>query len=496
MKNCYGYIRVSTVKQGERGVSLQEQRAAIERYAVRNDLQIVEWFDERLTAAKKGRPLFTKMLKKLRNGEATGVVIHKIDRSTRNLRDWAELGELIDAGVAVHFANESVDLQSRGGRLSADIQAVVAADYIRNLREEALKGIRGRLKQGIYPFGAPLGYCNEGAGKPKTIDPHRGPLVAEAFALYATGRYSLDTLATELHRRGLRNRRGTVLSRRGLADILNNPFYTGLIRIRTTNETYEGRHSPLVSTTLFKQVQAQLTQRARIVVEKHDFALRGLFHCSLCHRILTGERQKGHVYYRCHNRECPTKGFREEALEQALLGAWPALVLGQNELDKLGAILDKLQSLEAANHSDNREHLQMQIGAVTARLARLVDALVDGHLDKAAFDTRKRELLEEKQHLEAGLERPSEAPMKQMLIDTFELASSPQQSYGLGNLAARRELAIRLCSNRSVAGKKIVVEPHPVLRIIQNRNVVRGGGPYRIRTDDLLIANEALYQLS
>lgn len=50
-----------------------------------------------------------------------------------------------------------VDLHSRGGRLSADIQSVVAADYVRNLREEAKKGIYGRLKQGFYPMRAPIG---------------------------------------------------------------------------------------------------------------------------------------------------------------------------------------------------------------------------------------------------------------------------------------------------------------------------------------------------
>ncbi len=40
---------------------------------------------------------------------------------------------------------------------SADIQGVVAADYVRNLREETKKGLYGRLKQGIYPLGAPIG---------------------------------------------------------------------------------------------------------------------------------------------------------------------------------------------------------------------------------------------------------------------------------------------------------------------------------------------------
>ena len=48
----YGYIRVSTARQGERGVSLQEQRESIERFALRNGFTISRWFEERETAAK------------------------------------------------------------------------------------------------------------------------------------------------------------------------------------------------------------------------------------------------------------------------------------------------------------------------------------------------------------------------------------------------------------------------------------------------------------
>ena len=61
MKKVYGYTRVSTVKQGE-GVSLEVQKESIQRYAEKNDLQVVNWFEEKETAAKKGRPLFTQML--------------------------------------------------------------------------------------------------------------------------------------------------------------------------------------------------------------------------------------------------------------------------------------------------------------------------------------------------------------------------------------------------------------------------------------------------
>ncbi len=168
-------MRVSTARQGEQGISLQQQTDAIDRYAASRSLKLIDRFEERETAAKRGRPVFSKMLRLLKAGVASGVVMHKIDRSARNLKDWADLGELIDCGVEVHFANESLDLQSRGGRLSADIQAVVAADYVRNLREEAKKGFYGRLKQGILPRPAPVGYLDAGAGKPKTIDPVKGP---------------------------------------------------------------------------------------------------------------------------------------------------------------------------------------------------------------------------------------------------------------------------------------------------------------------------------
>src|SRR5471032_182991 len=150
MNSYLGYIRVSTPKQGTQGTSLQEQKSAIEAYAHRNGLSISAWFEERETAAKQGRQMFARMLKELDRGKVRGVIIHKIDRSARNLKDWANLGDLIDRGADIRFAHDSIDLSSRGGRLSADIQAVVAADFIRNLREEVKKGRRGRLNQGLY----------------------------------------------------------------------------------------------------------------------------------------------------------------------------------------------------------------------------------------------------------------------------------------------------------------------------------------------------------
>ncbi len=491
MTRFYAYTRVSTLKQGEKGVSLQEQHAAIARFAERQSLQITKWFEERLTAAKNGRPLFAKMLKGLRSGDAHGVIIHKIDRSARNLRDWADLGELIDAGIVVHFANESIDLQSRGGRLSADIQAVVAADFIRNLREETLKGMRGRLKQGLLPFGAPLGYVNTGKGNVKTVDPLAGPIMQQAFELYSTGRYTLDSLVPELLKRGLRNRAGKPVGRTALSLLLNNPFYTGLIRIRTTGETYRGNHTPLISMALFQQVQRRLTRRVWTSGWTHEFALRGLFRCSLCHRQLIGELQKGHVYYRCHARGCPTRTFREDVLEAAMLASWGRTQLTDGQKARL---LETLEHLAQRQHQGAQEHtvqVQVQIGALKSRMSRLVDALVDGALDKMSFEERKRTLLEEQQLLEASVQRrpPEPAEIKQVLLEQFELASNAQQSYRLASVDSKRELALRLCSNRTVAENDVRVEPSFVFQLFARHAAVPecDHSQDRVRTDEAVV---------
>lgn len=292
MQGYIGYIRVSTTRQGQ-GVSLPVQKEAILRYAERNQYPVGLWLEEMETAAKRGRPIFNQAMKLLRQGKYRGMILHKLDRGARNLKDWAEIGELSDQGIEVHFVSESLDLQSRGGRLSADIQAVVSADYIRNLREETRKGFYGRLKQGLYPLQAPLGYLDNGKGKVKTIDPVKGPLVRKAFELYATARYNLATLGDELYRLGLRSHSEGRVSRSGLSHLLNNPFFMGIIRIRRTGENFVGIHEQLISKTIFDRVQKVLTGKVNVRTQRHTFLFRRMLSCATCGYSLIVSALKG-----------------------------------------------------------------------------------------------------------------------------------------------------------------------------------------------------------
>jgi DNA invertase Pin-like site-specific DNA recombinase len=493
MKTYFGYIRVSTARQGERGVSLQEQRDAILRYAERHQLEISRWFEERETAAKLGRPGFNEMLKLLRADEASGVMIHKIDRSARNMKDWAELGELIDRGVEVHFVNESLDLASRGGRLSADIQAVVSADYIRNLREESRKGFYGRIKQGLYPLPAPLGYLDMGQGKPKEPDPVRAPLVGRAFELYATASWTLEELCQELYRSGLRNRRGGAVSLNGLSTILNNPFYIGIIRLMRTGETFSGIQEPLIAKSLFDRVRLVLQGKVAARTQVHDFLFRRILKCGHCGYALIGERQKGHVYYRCHTKDCPTNGIREEAAETVFSEALEPLRFDDDErvilLQKLGELKEDL----AAQWEAETKASRLQLDQLRDRLDRLTDAYIDRLIDKEAFEDRKTTLLMEQKTLEEKVAQPERANLDR-LSKFLELAGDACLLYQTSLPGEKRDLLKIVTSNRTVSGKNIAVAlKDPFLDVVNryissngradgNRTLVWPGSGGRIRT--------------
>jgi site-specific DNA recombinase len=472
-------------------VSLPEQREAIERHAKKHELPISQWFEERETAAKRGRPIWNEMLKLLRNGKAQGVVIHKIDRSARNLKDWADLGELIDQGIEVHFANESLDLQSRSGGLSADIQAVVAADYIRNLREEAKKGIYGRLKQGFYPMRAPIGYLDNGAGKPKTIDPVQGALVRLAFELYASTKFSIPTLADEMYHRGLRNHTGSKMTRSGIGKMLNNPFYLGIIRLRKTGQTFQGNHEPLITKALFERVRDILEGRFNTRTKTHAFLFRRLVKCKGCGYSLIGETKKGFVYYRCHTKTCPTTSLREEVLDARITNELKKLEFNANEKEYLLKRITELKAKWITDKETQLANLRIKREQVTERLTRLTDAYLDQAIDRQIFDERHASLLFERKAVEdriADFERNG-VSVPDQLQKFIELAGDAYSLYQTAIVEKKRRLLKTLTSNFIAHEKTLDFAFSIPFTIVAERDRDACGGPSKAvhRTLDQLL---------
>lgn len=481
MGNFYAYIRVSTQKQGEHGSSLTEQRDAIVQFAQKNGLHIEEWFEEMETAAKQGRGQFTRMMRALRRKSAQGVLFHKIDRGARNLKDWNDIQELIELGCDVRFAHESLDMQTRGGRLTADLLAVISSDFIRNLREEVKKGMRGRLKQGLYPNQAPVGYLDMGGGKPKIPDPERAPLIRQAFELYATGQFNLHRLADELYQRGLRNRHGNKVPLTKLAVILRNKFYIGLIERKQSATIYQGIHERLINRALFERVQAVLDGRLSARPIQHDFLFRRLITCAGCNYSLIGERQKGHVYYRCHMKICAGNSIREDAFETELKAS-----LGQATLTEDEAKVMLQEALVLTNHWDEQREGRRQATELTKqnisqRLSRLTDALLDGLIDKDIFEQKKKTLYLDRLSADETAQELSGREIYDRVTKFLELGKTLTTSYELANSFEKREILKTTTSNFSLAEKKPVVTLLSPFSEMANRHPVSFGEPSRNR---------------
>jgi site-specific DNA recombinase len=458
METYFAYIRVSTAKQGERGVSLQEQKTAILGYSGRNNLHVSRWFEERETAAKRGRPVFTEMLRLLKRGRTRGVIIHKIDRGARNLRDWADLGELIDRGYEIHFANESLDMASRGGRLSADIQAVVAADYIRNLREETKKGFYGRLKQGFYPLPAPIGYIDQGGGKLKTLDPVVSKQVRKLFELYATAGYSIAELMREANRMQMRSRKGgRPMTWTAIHRILTNPFYMGLVRIQTTDELFQGNHEPIITKSMFDTTQAILTGKYVRRIQSHDYLFRRLLTCKLCGYCLVGEKQKGHVYYRCHTKTCPTTAIREEAAKAKVSELLAPLRFTKEDLIEIDERWSDCKEEWKKDEANRLLRLKSDLSKIQEKRIRLTDIYLEGDLDKSLFDLRNNGLLMEMKDIEEKIRliEMGQDDLMSNMENFLKLFKSAHSQYEFGLLDEKREIIKTATSNRFVHEKNL-----------------------------------------
>jgi hypothetical protein len=344
------------------------------------------------------------------------------------------------------------------------------------------------LKQGLYPRPAPLGYLDRGRGNPKEPDPIRGPLIRKAFEMYGSGYYSLHELSRKLHSLGLRTRSGDHLSIHGLAHILHNPFYTGLIKIARTGETYQGAHQPIVSMELFSRVKDILRGKVVRRVFKNQFVFRQMIHCAHCGRCLIGERQKSHTYYRCHARGCPSRTIREEKIHRAVIRKLLRLELSQEEKDYARGKISELRAHWADQKQATIAALRLQHSHTEERLNRLTDAYLDQTIDKEMFEQRKTALLMERRHLLDRLQdlETDAAKIPDQLAAAVELGSSAYLAYTRAIDEEKRDLLKLLSSNLDLKDNSLIVTLNSPFDRIANRFSVQPGSPSRHTGRDLI----------
>ena len=462
----FAYVRISDKDKQEAGTSLEEQPRVIADYARSKGITIGICVVETQSASKLGRPLFLEMLSLLKRMRAKGAIFHKIDRSARNMKEWGELEVLLDLGIEVHSAADGIDLSTRPGRIMANILASMAADYSRNLRSEVYKGVCGRLREGLWPWSAPLGYLDMGPrGKVKKVDEEREREILQVFQAFATGEHTYESIRDESIRIGLTTRNGKPLTKTKLQIMLNNPFYMGWMRETKTGLLFEGRHRAIVPPELFAQVQRVIKERLRPPRRVHDYLFRRLITCGYCSHSLVGERQKGHVYYRCHTKGCPTTSIREESASAGVANLLKSVQPHPHWKNKVLADLIRDKAKAAKSMKQRMEGMKLKEKQLHAMREKLLDAYLEGAIDKETYSSKKIGIEAELSQTKEKISRLVDSSAREIenVEKYLELAESLMNTYARADQGSKRRILRFASSNLSVKGRELEAMPAPAL---------------------------------
>ncbi|MGH9089846.1 MAG: recombinase family protein [Acidimicrobiales bacterium] len=455
------YLRVSTKSQVKtdydpEGLSIPAQRRACEHKAQQLGVEIVdEYVEPGVSGTTMGkRVAFQAMLERIRERrDVDYVMVYKLSRMNRN---WIDTGfavmELRKAEVKLASATEYID-DSPEGQLMLCMLAGMNQFRSQNDGADIRYKMSEKVRKGGTLGRAPLGYMNvrdrsEGRNIGIVVpDPERAGLVRTAFELYATGDYTLQQLADELTRRGLRTRPGRFpagpVSDSKLQALLKDPYYLGYTTYK--GEVRKGRHQRLVDAELFDRVQVVLAERRGRGVRqrRHRHYLKGSLWCGQCHengiesRMLmqwaTGNGGR-YRYFFCSRRQhhqCDSRYIEGDAIEAAVMEHYGTLHFPPEMADELRAMIHR-----TLNDDEQAVALaQQQFGKELARLEtqeeNLLNLVSDGETPTDKVKERLGTIRLQRERITQQLERAGgHLELGAELIEQALLVlSNPQKMY-------------------------------------------------------------------
>ena len=430
-KRAVVYLRVSTPSQVKtdydpEGISIPAQREACQRKAAQLGVEVVEEYVEpgRTATSIFKRVAFQAMMERIEtNRDVDYVIVYKLSRLNRNrIDDALVVLSLRQCNVTLASATEHIDA-SPTGQLTHGILASV------NEFRSAEDGIDIKYKMGTKARNggtigkARLGYLNQrdrSEGRNigiVVVDPERAPLIRMAFALYATGSYTLEELSDALADRGLRTRPGRYaagpVSKSKLANMLSDRYYLGYITYQ--GEEFAGRHPRLVSPELFEEVQAVREQRsgAGIRHRRYHHYLKGSLWCGKCHAagrtsrmIIQRSIGRGggeYFYFFCRGRQegtCDTHYLNMEATEEAVARHYCHLRFAPEFIEAVRNKVTETSNDEAKASELLRQHLARELARLDRQEENLLDLAADGDLASGKVRTRLKRIEQQRRSLQ------------------------------------------------------------------------------------------------
>jgi site-specific DNA recombinase len=217
-----GYARVSTDRQADKGVSLEAQKARIEAMAVVQERTLLEVIVDGGESAKNlNRPGLQRLLALVQSGKVHSVIVAKLDRLTRSVKDLCSLLELFEKrNVALISVAESLDTSTAAGRLVITIMGAVSQWEREAIGERTRDALRHKRNNGERIGNIKFGYRLAADKKHLEPDPTEQAAL-KAIHKLRTKRISFRRIAATLNRQGHRTRRNSEWRLESVARILN-----------------------------------------------------------------------------------------------------------------------------------------------------------------------------------------------------------------------------------------------------------------------------------
>lgn len=393
------YARVSTEEQSLHGLSIEAQLAALREYA--GEQSVGEYVDLGVSARIpiKKRPELQRLLRDIEVGKVDLVLFTKLDRWTRNIREYYKAQDVLDAhNVAWKALHEDYETQTAAGRLKTNIMLAVAQDEADRTSERVKAVFAEKRRKGLAVNGhMPPGLVYSGG----VISPGPdAPKVRELFEWYIAER--------TLRSAALRAREvlGRIYTPQGIKHFLTNQRYLD---------------AGVVPPETWERVQAIVSVHAtRTVNTSRVYLFSGLLSCPVCGGKMTARtnisRGRDYVYYRCarqaKNRTCEYRtAVREDRLEHYLL---------TNILSVVADVNLKLTK---------KQKKPVDVAALQKKLDRLTDLYVEGSISKEDFDRRVEPLRDQLKAVRLTPQAVDTAKIRSALDTYTHLSKSAHKAF-------------------------------------------------------------------
>lgn len=403
MKKVVIFARVSTSKQEEEGLSLNNQLYILRTYAKDHNFEVIKEFVYSESADQKIRKKFDEMISYIKNSDDIfALIAYRVDRITRNFRDAVLIDDLrLNFNKEIHFVYDRLVISKK--TVGRDIQdwdtkVFLAKQYINRLKEDAVNSASYKVRNGEWPGKAPFGYINRKREDGKNWifpEPFESKIVKRIYEWYSNQKYSMDQI-----RKNLNTNFDTSFHKSKIERILKNPFYHG--KMKYDGKIYPHKYEIIISKDQFDTVQKikEGHQKKHIRLEGLPYLYRGLIKCSKCGCTFTPEKKKQkYIYYHCTEfyGKHDTSWIREESLTEQFAEIFKGIQIPKEIAEGIAKTLKESHESKIEFYETQYLELQKKHLLYENRIEKMYDDYLDGCITKDMYD-KKHQKFREEQH--------------------------------------------------------------------------------------------------